>query len=197
MPCAAACLWLDPAWYGKWVGPCAASVPWDEFVPGLWEYVIPQNEEEEKKVDEGVNSKNSVEKVPEYPVTNLAVLARLHALEELNLMFWILEFGEEEGLTRATDEKLDRLCFENESVASEVPWKGDVLQVHPKVSLLPTENVNTTPHTSHFLIDLRTHARLKSCVCRAHIICHESSPCAHVFVLTLFDYSTFLSLLTI
>ena len=28
-------------------------------------------------------------------------------------------------------------------------------------------------------------------------MCHESSPCAHVFVLTLFDYSTFLSLLTI
>ena len=56
------------------------------------------------------------------------------------------------------------------------------------------ETVNTTPHTSHFLIDLHAHAWLKSCVCRAHIMCHESSP---VFVLTLFDYSTFLSLLTI
>ena len=53
--------------------------------------------------------------------------------------------------------------------------------------------VNTTPHTSHFLIDLHAHAWLKSCVCRAHIMCHESSPCARVFVLTLFDYSTFLS----
>ena len=57
--------------------------------------------------------------------------------------------------------------------------------------------VNTTPHTSHFLIDLHAHAWLKLCVCRAHITCHESSPCAPVFVLTLFDYSTFLSLLTI
>ena len=35
-------------------------------------------------------------------------------------------------------------------------------------------------------------SRLKSCVCRARIICHP-----HVFVLTRFDYSTFLSLLTI
>ena len=57
--------------------------------------------------------------------------------------------------------------------------------------------MNTTPHTSLFLIDLHAHAWLKSCVCRAHIMCHESSPCGHVFVLTLFDYSTFLSLLTI
>ena len=54
-------------------------------------------------------------------------------------MFWIFEVGEEEGLTRAIDEKLDRFSFENESVASEVLWKGDVLQVHPKVSLQPTE----------------------------------------------------------
>ena len=36
------------------------------------------------------------------------------------------------------------------------------------------------------------HAWLKSRVCRAHIVCHPQ-----VFVLTLFDYSTFLSLLTI
>ena len=35
-------------------------------------------------------------------------------------------------------------------------------------------------------------AWLKSCFCRARIMCHP-----HVFVLTLFDYSTFLSLLTI
>ena len=40
---------------------------------------------------------------------------------------------------RAIDEMLDRLSFENESVASEVPWTEDVLQVHPKVSLQPTE----------------------------------------------------------
>ena len=53
-------------------------------------------------------------------------------------MYWIFEFGEE-GLMRASDEMLDRLSFENESVALEVPWKGDVLQVHPKVSLQPTE----------------------------------------------------------
>ena len=48
-------------------------------------------------------------------------------------------------------------------------------------------------HTSHvvFLTDSHAHAWLKSCVCRARITCLESSPCAHVFVPTLFDYSTF------
>ena len=76
--------------------------------------------------------------MPEGHVTNLAMLARLHGLEESNLMYWIFEFGEEEGLMRAIDEMLDRLSFESESVAS-VPWKGDVLQVHLKVSLQPTE----------------------------------------------------------
>ena len=54
------------------------------------------------------------------------------------------------------------------------------------------ENRWKSSDTSHFLIDLHAHAGLKSCVCRAHIRCHP-----HVFVLTLFDYSTFLSLLTI
>ena len=57
--------------------------------------------------------------------------------------------------------------------------------------------VNTTPHTSHFLTDSHAHAWLKSCVSRARITCHDSSSCAHVFVLTLFDYSTSPSLLTI
>ena len=52
--------------------------------------------------------------------------------------------------------------------------------------------VNTTPHTSHFLVQVHAHAWLKLRVCRAHIMCHP-----HVFVLTLFDFSTFLSLLTI
>ena len=47
-------------------------------------------------------------------VTNLAMLARLHDLEESNLMYWIFEFGEEEGLMRAIDEMLDRLNFETE-----------------------------------------------------------------------------------
>ena len=37
-----------------------------------------------------------------------------------------------------------------------------------------------TPHTSYFLTDSHAHARLKSCVCRARIMCHP-----HVFVLTL------------
>ena len=81
-------------------------------------------------MNEKVTLQNSGGKVPEDPVTNTAMLARLHGLEESNLMFWIFEFGEEEGLMRAIDEMLDRLSFENESVASEVPWKGDVLQVH-------------------------------------------------------------------
>ena len=38
--------------------------------------------------------------------------------------------------------------------------------------------VNTTPHTSHFLTELHAHAWLKSCVCRARIMCHPQ-----VFVL--------------
>ena len=57
--------------------------------------------------------------------------------------------------------------------------------------------VNTTPHTSHFFNDLHAHAWFKSCVWRAHITCHVSSSCAHVVVLTLRDFSTFLSLLSI
>ena len=60
-----------------------------------------------------------------------------------------------------------------------------------------TTYVNTPPHTSHFLVQLHAHACLKSCVCRARITCHDSSSSAHVFVLTLVDHSTFLSLLTI
>ena len=63
--------------------------------------------------------------------------------------------------------------------------------------LQPTGGVNTTPRPSHFLIDSHAHAWLTSCVCRARITCHDSSSCAQVFVLTLFDYSTFLPLLTI
>ena len=58
--------------------------------------------------------------------------------------------------------------------------------------LQPTVCVNTTPHTSHFLTELHAHAWLKSCVCHARIMCHP-----HVFVLALFDHSTFLSLHTI
>ena len=63
--------------------------------------------------------------------------------------------------------------------------------------LQPTGGVNTTPHTSHFFIDLHAHAWFKACVWRAHITCHASSSCAHVVVLTLRDFSTFLSLLSI
>ena len=40
---------------------------------------------------------------------------------------------------RAIDELHDRLNFETESVASEVPWKGEVLQVHLQVSPQPTK----------------------------------------------------------
>ena len=63
--------------------------------------------------------------------------------------------------------------------------------------LQPTASVNTTPHTSHFFADLYAHAWFKSCVWRAHITCHVSSSCAYVVVLTLRDFSTFLSLLSI
>ena len=120
-------------------GLVSSSVPWDEFVLGLWEYVQPENE------DGGVSEviekvpQNLEVKVPEGPVTNLAMLAHLRGLEESNLMYWIFEFGKEEGLMRAIDEMLDRLNFETGSVASEVPWKGDVLQVHLQVSRQPTE----------------------------------------------------------
>ena len=65
-------------------GLVSSSVPWDEFVPGLWEYVLPENEEGGvTKVVEKV-SQNSEGKVPENPVTSLAVLAHLHGLEESN-----------------------------------------------------------------------------------------------------------------
>ena len=81
-----------------------------------------------------VNSKPKTEHV-----TNLAMLARLHGLEESSLMLWVFEHGEEEGLMCAIDELHDRLNFETESVASEVPWKGEVLQVHLQVSPQPTQ----------------------------------------------------------
>ena len=58
------------------------------------------------------------------------------------------------------------------------------------------EGVNTTPHTSYFLTDSHAHAWLKMRVCCPHITCHVSSSCG-CFDLTLFDYSTFLSSLTI
>ena len=48
--------------------------------------------------------------------------------------------------------------------------------------LQPTDSVTTTLHTSHFLTESHAHAWLKSCVWRAHTMCHP-----HVFVLTLFD----------
>ena len=95
-----------------------------------WEWVKIETEEKEKVV----NSKPKTEHV-----TNLAMLARLHGLEESNLMFQVFEHGEEEGLMRAIDELHDRLNFETESVASEVPWKGEVLQVHLQVSPQPTK----------------------------------------------------------
>ena len=91
-----------------------------------------QIEKEEK--ENVVNSKLETEHV-----TNLATLARLHGLEESNLMFWVFEYGEEEGLMRAIDELHDPLNFEPESVASEVPWKGEVLQVHLQVSPQPSQ----------------------------------------------------------
>ena len=95
-----------------------------------WEWVKIEKEEQGQMV----NSKPKAEHV-----TNLATLARLHGLEEENLMFWIFAYGEEEGQMRAIDELHDQLNFETESVASEVPWKGEVLQVHQKVSPQPTK----------------------------------------------------------
>ena len=40
-------------------------------------------------------------------------------------------------------------------------------------------------------------AQVVSLACAHHIPFHESSPCAHVVCLILFDFSTFLSLLSI
>ena len=93
---------------------------------------VEKDEKEEQEIM--VNSKPKAEHV-----TNLATLARLHGLEEENLMFWVSEYGEEEGLMRAIDELHDWLNFETESVVSEVPWKGEVLQFHQKVSPQPTK----------------------------------------------------------
>ena len=70
--------------------------------------------------------------------------------------------------------------------------------VHAQLRARVLSQVWTPRVTRHiFLTYLHAHAWLKSRVCRASITWHESSPCAHVFLLTLFDYSIFLSLLTI
>ena len=120
-PCAAA----RPAWLGRWL----------RFEQSLakeareWEWVQIEKDDQEEPEKEG----NSQPKPMAEHVTNLATLARLHGLEEEN--FWVFEFGEEEGI----DEMHDRLGFDTESVASEVPWKGEVLQVHQKVSPQPTK----------------------------------------------------------
>ena len=63
--------------------------------------------------------------------------------------------------------------------------------------LQPTGGVNSTSHTSHFLVEWHVHAWLKSWIWRAHFTFLASSPCAHVVCLILFDLSTFLSLLSI
>ena len=69
--------------------------------------------------------------------------------------------------------------------------------VHAQLRARVLLQVWTPRVTRHiFLTCLHAHAWLKSRVCRASITWHESSPCAHVFLLTLFDYSIFLSLLT-
>ena len=99
---------VSPAWLERWI----------KFEQALskeaqeWEWVkIEKDEKEEQK--KMVNSKPKAEHV-----TNLDMLARLHGLEEESLMFWVFEYGEEEGLMRAIDELHDRLNFETESVAS-------------------------------------------------------------------------------
>ena len=126
----------DPARL-PWVAAEPVLERWFQFEEGLtkeakeWEWVTVEDDEKEEMT---VNSKPETEHV-----TDLVGLSRLHGPEESSLLCWIFEFGEEEGLMRAIDEKLDRLNFETESVVSEVPWQGDVLQVHPKVSRLPTE----------------------------------------------------------
>ena len=91
-----------PAWLERWI----------KFEQALakeaqeWEWVkIEKDEKEEQEIV--VNSKPKAEHV-----TNLATLARLQCLEEENLMFWVFEYGEEEGLMRAIDELHDRLNFE-------------------------------------------------------------------------------------
>ena len=65
-------------------------------------------------------------------------------------------------------------------------------------------DVNSTPHTSHFLVN--PHLMTRTCVaqvvslaCAVHISQspHASSPCAHVVCLILRDFSTFISLLSI
>ena len=65
----------------------------------------------------------------------------------------------------------------------------------------PTGGVNSTHLTRHmfslFHICLHAYAWLKSQFWRPHITFHESSSCAHVVCLILFDFSTSLSLLFI
>ena len=102
---------------------------WSAFNSGvantaeLWEWV--QTEQEEKP--------NSECSLPE----------KEQGHQPLCCMGWksrrscagFFEFGEEERLVRAIDEKLDKLSFDTESVVSEIPWQKEVLQVHPKISL--------------------------------------------------------------
>ena len=68
-------------------------------------------------------------------------------------MHWIFEFGEEEGLVRVIDEKLEKLSLETESAVSEVPLQGEVLQVHPEISLQPTEKEKVRAYFFEDLVD--------------------------------------------
>ena len=97
-----------------------------------WEWVTVENEEKEKVVHK-VNSKPETEHV-----TNLAMQARLHGLEESNLMYWIFEFGEEEGL-HACDRRITGSTLRLRVLRRRSPWKGEVLQVHLQVSRQPTK----------------------------------------------------------
>ena len=105
-----------PAWLERWI----------LFEQALakeaqeWECVTIENEETEH-------------------VTNLAMLARLHGLEESNLIFWVFEYGEEEGLSCARSTNVTSGSTLRLRVLSEVPWKGEVLQVHLQVSPQPTK----------------------------------------------------------
>ena len=86
-----------PAWLERWI----------RFEQSLakearkWEWVQIEKDDQEELEKVG----NSQPKPMAEHVTHLTMLARLHGLEEENLMFWVFGYGEEEGLVRSILER--------------------------------------------------------------------------------------------
>ena len=90
---------------------------------------------------EGENLQKTLKRLSdlkEVEVVDLGGIAAQFRLEETELMHWIFELGQADGLVQTIKEK----SGDTESVVSEIPWQGEVLQVNSKVlSIWPTEKV--------------------------------------------------------